>query len=265
MKIFHEPKVYLISRPNVCWQGVSDFFEDMGGYGQPELPWEDGGMDAADSPSKEADLLVEFCGRMCYCSFGEKQGRRENKAYLENIIGQGHGSVLEHSNFTFLATQVSRGFTHEMVRHRAGFAYSQESTHFIDYTDLSKARFYLDPRTDDLARAKDHLMNAIGAYSSLYKEVRAQGLKKKEACSIARQLLPTAIEAKLAFTANLRALRHFLVYRGGPANVLEIRQVACQVHTILQREAPSSLHGINQVTGEDGFSAIIADPGMGKV
>ena len=65
---------------------------------------------------------------------------RNTREYLENIKKQGHGSVLEHANYSVLLEGVSRSLTHELVRHRAGFAYSQLSQRYVDE---SKADFVM--------------------------------------------------------------------------------------------------------------------------
>ncbi len=262
MEFFTDPKVYLIAYPKLNWSttdksihGIYNFFEDMDNYGKksPVFTWQQ-----SESGTRDADLLPEFCGRMCYCSFGDKQGRKNNKDYLKNIIDMGHGSVLEHANFTFLVTQCSRGFTHEMVRHRAGFAYSQESTHYIDY-NIEKGRIVLDTRACEVTSLKDLMEetaeNIFGIYNLLYESFKRKH-KKKDACSMARQMLPIGIEAKLAFTGNVRALRHFMVMRGNAHNVLEIRKIAVAVYKILIKLAPNSLYGLTLITSSDGFESI---------
>jgi thymidylate synthase (FAD) len=40
--------------------------------------------------------------------------------------------VLEHAVWNFIIAGVSRAFTHELVRHRAGFGYSQLSQRYVD-------------------------------------------------------------------------------------------------------------------------------------
>src|SRR5207244_11996269 len=55
-----------------------------------------------------------------------------NKLYLDYILEVGHGSVLEHAVWNFVITGVSRTLTHELVRHRAGWAYSQLSQRYVD-------------------------------------------------------------------------------------------------------------------------------------
>jgi hypothetical protein len=71
--------------------------------------------------STDGERLAEFAGRLCYMS-QHNPAKRETRDYLENIKKQGHGSVLEHANYTILLEGVSRSLTHELVRHRAGVA-----------------------------------------------------------------------------------------------------------------------------------------------
>src|SRR5438045_1886755 len=73
---------------------------------------------------------VHFSGN-CYMSFA-KPRPGGNKAYLGHIKEVAHGSVLEHAVWNILITGVSRSLTHELVRHRAGWAYSQLSQRYVD-------------------------------------------------------------------------------------------------------------------------------------
>ncbi len=68
---------------------------------------------------------------MCYMSFA-KPRPGGNHAYVEHILEVGHGSVLEHGVWNFLFTGISRSLTHELIRHRAGFGYSQLSQRYVD-------------------------------------------------------------------------------------------------------------------------------------
>ena len=86
--------------------------------------------------------LIEVSGRVCYMSFGSKRRRRTNKDYIGHILEVGHGSVLEHAAWNFIITGVSRSFTHELIRHRAGFGYSQLIQRYVDE---SSADFKSDP------------------------------------------------------------------------------------------------------------------------
>src|SRR5688500_20413118 len=79
----------------------------------------------------DGERLAEFAGRLCYMS-QRNPASRTTRDYLENIKKQGHGSVLEHASYSLLLEGVSRSLTHELVRHRAGFAYSQLSQRYVD-------------------------------------------------------------------------------------------------------------------------------------
>lgn len=87
--------------------------------------------EAAGEPTihPTTDLLPEFAGRFCYRSWAKG---RETRDYIENIKESGHGSVLEHGVITLAISGVSRALTHELIRHRAGFAVSQESQRYVD-------------------------------------------------------------------------------------------------------------------------------------
>ncbi|MGH7690422.1 MAG: FAD-dependent thymidylate synthase, partial [Gemmatimonadaceae bacterium] len=91
--------------------------------------------------STDGERLAEFAGRLCYMS-QHNPAKRATREYLENIKKQGHGSVLEHANYSILLEGVSRSLTHELVRHRAGFAYSQLSQRYVDE---SHAAFVVPP------------------------------------------------------------------------------------------------------------------------
>src|SRR5690606_38973607 len=118
---YTEPVVTVVSRPA--------FAEP------PHLPvtW--------NGESTDGERLAEFAGRLCYMSQHNPAGR-STREYLENIKRQGHGSVLEHANYSLLLEGVSRSLTHELVRHRAGFAYSQLSQRYVDE---SEANFVVPP------------------------------------------------------------------------------------------------------------------------
>ena len=95
--------------------------------------------------STDGERLAEFAGRLCYMS-QRNPASRTTRDYLENIKKQGHGSVLEHANYSLLLEGVSRSLTHELVRHRAGIAYSQLSQRYVDESEAQLRRAAGDRR-----------------------------------------------------------------------------------------------------------------------
>ena len=234
MKIFTEPEVYLIAEPHVNFDGLGDFLRECG-YSE-----------MAEMAKQDPAMIVELGGRMC---FGSYKAFGKTKELVEHAVTLGHGSIFEHANFTFAITRCSRGFTHQMVRHRAGFAYSQESTHYIKYSDET-ARFCIEPYAYDTQDKK------VIAYMILYDELKTEEQTKHNSCGAARALLPNSIEAKILITANMRAWRHFCEERGNPHNTLEIRMVACKVLSILQKRAKVLVYGLELFEDADGRQSI---------
>jgi thymidylate synthase (FAD) len=252
VRVHLEPKVILLARPSIDWGGVDDF---LGEYG-PGTVWHH----AEDDP--DAELVVELAGRACYGSFGDRQGRIGAAAYVGHILESGHGSVLEHAQWTFAVCRASRGYTHQQVRHRAGFAYSQESQHFTHYSD-GGARGTQEPAVcltgiegEALARATTAAARAVEEYERVWEQIRASfpadARVKKVVCGAARLLLPTATESRLVMSANARALRHVIELRGTEENVLEVRLVAVGLMRIMKAEAPAIFADFAEAPGRDG-------------
>lgn len=89
----------------------------------------------------DAERLVKFAGQVCYLALDEKRTKNEDaERYFTHIKESQHGSVLEHANVSVLFLGIDRAVTHELVRHRAGFAYSQVSQRYVG---PDKLRFVL--------------------------------------------------------------------------------------------------------------------------
>jgi thymidylate synthase (FAD) len=87
-----------------------------------------------DTRGGNGDDIAEFGGRQCYRAWTSGRSPEE---YHANVKGMGHGSVYEHSSIVFQITGVSRALTHELIRHRVGTAYSQESQRYVDAKDMN--------------------------------------------------------------------------------------------------------------------------------
>src|SRR5271165_6017119 len=133
------PAVFLIARPSIDVEGMRGYLRDVGGEA-----WLAGRLGEVQDPSElnAGELIVEFGGRACYRSWepglnaNVTRVRTDQREYFANILRSAHGSVLEHANYSFVLRNVSRIFTHELVRHRAGSAFSQESLRYVRLTDI---------------------------------------------------------------------------------------------------------------------------------
>jgi len=208
--------------------------------------------------STDGERLAEFAGRLCYMS-QHNPAKRETREYLENIKKQGHGSVLEHANYTILLEGISRSLTHELVRHRAGFAYSQLSQRYVDE---SQASFVIPPAVagDDalegawrsqVEQAQAVYVDLVAKLMERYGWVADKVHRRKMAREAARAVLPNATETKIVVTANARAWRTMLELRSSEGAELEIRRMAVAVLRMLKAEAPGFFSDFEIYTGED--------------
>jgi thymidylate synthase (FAD) len=232
VNIIREPRVYLLGRQQVNAGALDVFLKDH------TATWD-------TDTEVGAEELCEMAGRVCYMSFGK--GRKTNAEYLANILESAHGSVLEHAVWNFVITGVSRTFTHELVRHRAGFGYSQLSQRYVDESTAD----FIEPDciTDSPELHQvwlESIQQAHAAYGRLVEGLARKfasepdaTLRRKLARQAARSVLPNATETKIFVTANARALRHFIEARANEHAEIEIRKVAIKLLRVLQHEAPS--------------------------
>src|SRR5262249_3046371 len=129
------PQVFLIARPSIDVAGMRGDLQEVGGEA-----WLERRLEEADGAPNAGELLVEFGGRACYRSWepglnpNVSRVRTDQREYFANILRSAHGSVLEHANYSFALRNVSRVLTHEIVRHRAGSAFSHDSLRYVPPT-----------------------------------------------------------------------------------------------------------------------------------
>ena len=140
IRIIREPEIYVLGRQTVSDAELNRFLSDHG------VSWETDTEIAAEE-------LCETAGRVCYMSFA-KPRPGGNATYLGHIKESGHGSVLEHAVWNLLITGVSRTLTHELIRHRAGMAFSQLSQRYVDESVAE----YIEP---DLHRRRSRIAFAV--------------------------------------------------------------------------------------------------------
>lgn len=208
---------------------------------------EDLGYHAVDGVTG-ADELAEFAGRTCYLSYNRPNpATASNANYLHNIIASQHFSVLEHASVTFHISDVSRTFTHELVRHRH-FSFSQVSQRYVDESDCDVV---LPPILDDVSVSGDVREDltielamvreqAKLSYSYIFSQLRELGFPLKQAREAARSVLPNATSTEIVVTGNHRAWREFLNKRLSAAADKEIRLVATEILRQLKLMAPNT-------------------------
>lgn len=239
MHIISEPKVFIVGETRIVPEGLQEYLNHIGA---PD--W------STDAPS-DIEKLIEVEGRLCYKSFNIglnknlTRVREGNHEYLGNIVEVKHGSVTEHGQVNFIFADVSRVFTHELVRHRAGTAISQESLRFVRLTELgfwqSPIVIHESPEAMDIMVRTVEMLEA--AQHELVRVLRLDKCsdfsQKKKLTSAMRRIAPIGLATTIGWSCNMRALRHTLEMRTHPSAEEEIRLVFAKVGEIATKRYPN--------------------------
>jgi thymidylate synthase (FAD) len=132
---------------------------------------------------------------------GEVDPARQQKL-IQGVIESGHGSTIEHIVFTFGISGVSRTLSHQLVRHRAGVAFDQQSQRYVTYKGASTM---LPASIEDAEPAvREAYETAVDGSMGAYGDLVGAGIPAEDA----RFVFPNATRTNLVMTTNLRALIH---------------------------------------------------------
>lgn len=242
MPTTREIKVFNIAKTTVDRDEVRKWLDYIGAENF-EIP-EDG---AISNPA----LLVALAAKRCYMSFepglnpNVTKVRTDLTEFLDNLLKQAHGSVLEHSVYTFAIEGITRVFTGEMNRHRAGWAISEGSMRYIRLDNIA----YWEPTSlvpsfddsADLSQKKDetrelfrHAFRTMEDWQEQLREIwgieeMKDFSQKKKLTSMFRRLVGMGVCTGGVWSGNLRALRHVLALRTTEGAEEEIREVFQQI------------------------------------
>lgn len=255
-------KIFRIAHTQVDQAEVAKWMEHLGVQGS-----------LADSYTTSPAQLIAMAAKRCYMSFepglnpNVTSVRRDIVAYFDNILRSGHGSVLEHAVYSYAIEGVSRVFTAEMNRHRAGWAISEGSLRFIRFDqDISYwLPLSLHQNVDDdyeLAQKKHEtrlifetaFKDAQRFYETLIKIWDMdEGSKnfdyKKKVTSCLRRIIPMGVATGGVWTGNIRAYRHVVALRTDPAAEEEIAHVFRLIGNDIVNREPMLFQDFKPVDG----------------
>lgn len=174
---------------------------------------------------------IANAARTCYQS-QDKASPENDLKLVKNLMTRGHGAMLEFTDMTVRFENCSRGFTHEMVRHRL-CSFAQESTRYVDEKDFE---FIVPPHKDETSYTDGiftfrECLHEVGYY---YRNFRERGWKPEDA----RQILPTALHSQIVVKANIREWRHIFTMRCDKFAHWEIRAVMLKFLKWCQENIP---------------------------
>ena len=237
-----QPQIYIVGE-TVPDRGVLNEYLLNVGIIHWQLPYGIGGM----------PLLVEFMGRLCYQSFGVELNpnitrvRSDSAAYIANLIESEHGSVFEHASINFIFRNVSRVFTHELVRHRVGTAISQESQRYVRLEEIPVwiPALKLPSSVEQELRADlEEIIQRMEAHQAKWSRrlnldtSKDFDYKKRWTSTLRRFFTPSGVATSIGWTCNVRELRHVIKMRTSPGAEEEMQLVFGQVRVLMQERWP---------------------------
>jgi thymidylate synthase (FAD) len=237
-----KPQVFLLAEPVISTSEMRRYLAEIGGES-----WVDRVI-TEDEDTADAELLVEFMGRLCYKSWepglnkNVTKVREDRGEYLLNVLRAGHGSVLEHATFSFVIHDCSRVLTAELNRHRAGVAISEQS---LRYVRLDELRFRIPPMLKletqkAMRQLVEHIEEEMGFMMSLegLDDPDKDFAEKKVITSALRRAAPLGLLTEEGWSANVRTIRHVISMRSAAGAEEEIRIFADQLAEIMQQRCP---------------------------
>ena len=161
------------------------------------------------------------------------------KQFIEHLNSRGHLSPLEHVNFTFAISGISRTCSHQLVRHRLA-SYSQQSQRYVGMEDF---KYIIPPSIKKKTLLKKKFIEIMEYIQKSYKDFKEEFAKdktldKESINQDLRFILPQAVETKIVVTMNVRELLHFFEERLCLRAQWEIRAVANKMLKLCRRTLP---------------------------
>ena len=170
---------------------------------------------------------------------------------VKKVLDSGHQSIAEHVYFTFAIEGISRACSHQLVRHRAGIVFSQQSQRYVEFKDGNFSFVY----PDCIEKSEDVFSydKCIEHISHVYNYMIQKGMKAEDA----RSVLPNATKTNITMSVNFRELIHLCNLRLCTRAQKEIRDLfkeivkcvkevderlasylvpACEVHGVCQEK-----------------------------
>lgn len=246
---FVKPKVYWVGYQEINMSEVERYLSYTG-----NLDFMKSIEEARVAGLTSAEIICSMFAKLCYRSLtlghnANISRLRDIEDNIKNCHDVGHGSVFEHVVFNFIAASCSRIFSHELVRHRAGTAFSQNSGRYIRLDEID---IVFDPILDPI---REFCAEKQDRDEIWYREaIRRIGLdkpglsfsEKKKLTSALRRFAPNGQSNEIAFSLNLRSLRHTVMLRTSRSAEWEIRRVFEQVYLLLKNKYPTIFYGAKE-------------------
>ena len=236
-----KPETYWIGSTVVDFNELKHYLEDTG---QTSFLKE---VEQAKAEGlNDGEILCSFYAKACYSALTTEKNKNISRvrSIHDNVLGtikSGHFSVFEHCQLNFMIRNCSRVFTHELVRHRVGTAFSQTSGRYVRTDNLDMV---YDPILDPAKKEVEETLELIERqYQKIQEKMDIDNVKdfsvKKKITSAMRRILPNGQANEIGFSVNLRSLRHTIAMRTSAHAEWEIRLIFNQIFELVRDKYPA--------------------------
>lgn len=283
------PEVFFLAETSLNDEDVAAWLNEIGGESARKCE--------ITMTGTSIERLVELGARRCYKSFAAglnpnvTKVRTNSRDYHKNILSQKHGSVMAHGHVTFAFENVSRVFTHEVVRNSVGNDFSQESLRYVRLDDLkfwipaiiareSEVRLVPAPPDNvevfgsgckrnmnpaqifrEVIALSEWAQKALAVYYDI--ENIPDFERKKLLTSAFRRVAPEGLATGIVVTFNMRSLRWIIEQRTSRFAEEEMRFVFNIVAESALKMWPYLFQDFEKVSTDDGLYEFV--PGNSKV
>ncbi len=174
--------------------------------------------------------------RTCYSAdypFNIWEKDADKQAMLDlvgKVLKSGHHSTIEHCQYTFTISGISRACTHQLVRHRH-VSFSQKSQRYV----VEKGQFeYITPSTVKSVGLQGDYAELMDKINEFYDKMIQKGIPAEDA----RFVLPNAATSSLVASLNLRELIHIANLRLCVNAQHEIRKLVGKMSALVIEKEP---------------------------
>ena len=164
-------------------------------------------------------------------------GMKINNYFNAMLKKDGMPTFLEYVSFVFKLDNVSRALTHQLVRHRIGFSYSQQSLRCVDLPNFADNKAYHNPYKEGTLDAGEYHHYMVKTQER-YRAALKAGMSTQDA----RGLLPINIQTTITFSCTLRALIGMVNKRLCKKTQQEFHSVALEIMEAVGKIDSKLLH-----------------------
>lgn len=172
------------------------------------------------------EFPLQHIGKIAGICWNSADTPEKNIARAKDCIISEHGRAMEYVDMELVIETTSARCIRELYTHIIGTSRLQESTRYVNMSDFG---FYTPPEISNNIAANTAYTDGITAIKNAYSFMVDNGIKKENAANI----LPIGMDTKIVWKVNLRALVHFMNLRLCSRALLEIRELAKEIRSML--------------------------------